>query len=67
VEKNCHGFAIKKQYPIYLILLFLSTVRHRQSAIVVLEVCIEMVCEAQAISDIVTLMLAYRRCVRHKP
>ena len=41
--------------------------RHRPSAIVILEVCIEMVCEAQAISDIVTLKLAYRWCAKHKP
>ena len=36
--------------------------RHGPSAIVILEVCIEMVCKAQAISDIVTLKLAYRQC-----
>ena len=41
-------------------------VRHGPSAIVVLEACIEMVCEAQTISDIVTHKLAYRRCVRHE-
>ena len=37
--------------------------RHRPSAIVILEACIEMVSKAQAISDIVTLKLAYRQCV----
>ena len=39
----------------------------RPTAIVILEVSIEALCEAQANRDIVSLKLAYRWCAKHKP